>query len=504
MNDCIFARAASMALGALLFASSSFSQTQPLTSGKIGSMEWFLSGGGGNADGPGAFPGGGGGRGGGRGAGAAPGAAPATGAGAAAAGRGGGGFPGGGGGGGFPGGGGRGRAVSEACTQDAAKICPGLPAGGVTQACLDANAAAVSKACKAELDANPLEFGDTPSCYRSPVCGNRITGIGSGLKGRVQWKPTLTYTPSYPFKDLIKGTGGMVSVAIDSKDNVWGLQRNPAGQPQLFKFSPDGKLLVTVGDDVITHHVKAHGMKVDNQDNVWICDEAAATVKKLSPEGKLLLTLGERGHRGDWDEAKGQRLLWEPVMVDFLPNGDMFIFEGHANESPNDVDGPDATNRVGAARVIHLDKNQKFINQWYGDSGGPGKFDSAHGSAVDPQTGVVWIGDREQYRIVQYTADGKFLRTIQMKNLVCSIYFDRFGGVWSGTGLDGQLTKLDRDGNVIGALGPGPGRGDGNWGESSYLTMDSKGNIYSGDTVINRITKWTPSQQVFTPAAARP
>jgi hypothetical protein len=62
--------------------------------------------------------------------------------------------------------------------------------------------------------------------------------------------------------------------------------------------------------------------------------------------------------------------------------------------------------------------------------------------------------------------------------------------------------KLDRDANVIGAMGS-PGRGEGNWGESSYLTMDSKGNIYSGDTVAPRITKWTPSDHVFT-APARP
>jgi len=436
-------------------------------------MEWTLTGvGGRGAAGPGAFPGGG--RQGGRG------------------------------GGGFPGGGGRGRGAAslEHCTEDAAKMCPGLTAGPM-QACLAANSTAVSTACKADLDANPLEFGDTPSCYRSPICGNRITGAVGGGKGKIEWKPTLKYAPSYPFKELIKGAGGMVSVGIDSKDNLWALQRNPAGQPQLFKFSPDHKLLLTIGDDVISHHVKAHGMKVDPEDNVWICDEAAGTVKEISPQGKLLKTLGERGHRGDWDEAKGQRLLWEPVMVDFLPNGEMFIFEGHSNESPNDVDGPDATNRIGVSRVIHLDKNQNFINQWYGNSGGPGKFDSAHGSAVDPQTGIVWIGDREQYRIVQYTSDGKFIRTIQMKNLVCSIYFDRFGNVWSGTGLDGQLTKLDRDGNVIGALGIS-GRGDGGWGESSYLTMDSKGNIYSGDTVMPRITKWTPSDHVFTPPPPAP
>jgi len=387
----------------------------------------------------------------------------------------------------------------EACTQDAARICPGLPAGGVTQACLASNATAVSKECKATLDANPLEVGDTPSCYRSPICGNRLTGAVGGGKGKIVWKPTLKYTPSYPFTlPPEAGTGGMVSVGVDSKDNVWGLQRNPAGKPQLFKFGPDHKLLFAIGDDVISHHVKAHGMKVDPQDNVWICDEAAGTVKKISPEGKLLKTIGERGHRGDWDEAKGQRLLWEPVMVDFLPNGEMFIFEGHANESPNDVDGPDATNRVGVARVIHLDKDQNFINQWYGNAGGPGKFDSAHGSAVDPQTGIVWIGDREQYRIVQYTTDGKFLRSIPMKNLVCSIYFDRFGRVWSGTGLDGQLTELDRDGNVIGAVGIGSGRGDGQWGESSYLVVDSKGNIISGDTTNGRITLWTKSDQVYT------
>ena len=29
--------------------------------------------------------------------------------------------------------------------------------------------------------------------------------------------------------------------------------------------------------------------------------------------------------RGDWDEARGQRLLWQPVMVAFGPNGDTFL-----------------------------------------------------------------------------------------------------------------------------------------------------------------------------------
>ena len=448
-------------------------------------MEWHIEGGGapGGGGGAGAFPGGdqnAGGRGG--------------------SGRGGRG----GGGGGFPGGdqnagGGRVQMDYAACATDSAKMCPGQPGGTVTRACLEMYKGMLSKPCVAALDASPMEPGDTPSCFRSPVCGNRIVGVNSALKGRVKWTPTLKYTPSQPWKAVITGTGGMVSIGMDSKENIWGLQRNGTG-PQLFKFSPDGKLLITVGQDVTGHFVKAHGQKVDSHDNVWICDEASGIVEEINPEGKLIKTLGTRGHRGDWNEEKGQRLLWEPVNVDFSPNGDMFIFEGHANESPNDVDGPDPTNYVGAARVIHLDKDQNFINQWYGDAGGPGKFDSTHGSAVDPVTGLVWIGDREQYRIVQYTPDGHFVRTIQMKNLVCNIMFDRFGGVWSGTGLDGQMLKLDRDGNVIGAMGVS-GNGDGSYGETGYAVMDHLGNFYNGDTTRGRITKWTPSNEVFTTVA---
>ena len=79
-------------------------------------------------------------------------------------------------------------------------------------------------------------------------------------------------------------------------------------------------------------------MAIDAQDNIWICDENGDTVMKLSPEGKLLMTIGVKGQRGDWDEAKGQRLLWQPLDLAFAPNGDIYIGMGHANESPNDTD----------------------------------------------------------------------------------------------------------------------------------------------------------------------
>jgi hypothetical protein len=327
----------------------------------------------------------------------------------------------------------------------------------------------------------------TPGCSRSPVCENRLTPGRQALQ-RVTWEQTLAYTFTYPYV-LPPGAGGVPAVALDSKGNLWVFQRKAAGIPQLYKFDANYKLILQVGDDVIGHQEKAHGMAVDAEDNVWISDTNGATVMKLSPEGRLLMTIGERGRRGDWNEVREQRLLWQPVMIAFGESGDVYIGEGHANESPNDTDSADPANNVGAARVIRLDKTGKFINQWYGNSVGQGKFDSVHGLAVDPTNGDVWIGDREQYRIVIYSGDGRFLRTIQMRNLVCAIHFDSQGNPWMASGQDGQFLKLDRNGRVLGAIGSGMGIGHGQFIEASYWVFDKQNNLYAGDTSVGRVTK---------------
>ena len=324
-------------------------------------------------------------------------------------------------------------------------------------------------------------------CSHSPVCGNRFDPPRSTLQ-RVEWKQTMGYAYAYPV-DLPEGGGGVSAVQIDSKGNLWAFQRNAVGKPQLFEFGPDRKLIRTVGEDVIGHQLKAHGMAIDRDDNVWICDADGATIMKLSPEGKLLMTLGVKGKRGDWNEAKGQRLLWQPLALAFAPNGDIYIGEGHANESPNDTDADDPSDNLGAARVLHLDKDGKFINQWYGNSIGQGKFSMVHGIAIDPRTGNVWLGDREEYRLVVYTAEGRFVKTVQMRNLTCALAFDPQGNLWMASGQDGQILKIDQDGRVLGAIGNGSGTGEGQFIESNYMTWDKQGNLYAGDTSVGRVTE---------------
>jgi hypothetical protein len=100
----------------------------------------------------------------------------------------------------------------------------------------------------------------------------------------------------------------------------------------------------------------------------------------------------------------------------------------------------------------------------------------------------VWIGDREQYRIVVYTGDGRFVKTLQMKNLVCALNFDHKGNPWMASGQDGQFLKLNRDGKVLGAVGNGMGIGKGQFTEASYWVFDPRDNLIAGDTSVGRIT----------------
>jgi streptogramin lyase len=344
---------------------------------------------------------------------------------------------------------------------------------------------ALSFSQTAEPAAGPQQsaIGAAEPCRQSPICA---WGRERDIIPHEMRKPDLGFTYAYPFA-LPEG-GGVAAVAINSKGHLFAFQRNAAGNPQLFEFDQNHKLVRAIGDEVIGHQNKAHGMAIDAEDNIWICDENGDTVMKLSPEGKLLMTIGVRGQRGDWDEARGQRLLWQPLHLAFAPNGDIYIGEGHANESPNDTD-KSPTNNIGAARILHLDKNGRFINQWFGNHAGQGHFSMVHGIAINPDNGNVYIADREEYRLVVYDPHGKFIKTIQMRNLTCALYVDPHKQLWLATGQDGQIFKIDWEGKVLGAIGNGPGRGEGQFVESNYMAMDSQGNLYSGDTAVGRITK---------------
>lgn len=67
------------------------------------------------------------------------------------------------------------------------------------------------------------------------------------------------------------------------------------------KFDPSGRLVASFGAGMFNY---PHGLFVDRDDNVWVSDGRAKngrghTVMKFSPDGKLLMTLGKPGVVGD-------------------------------------------------------------------------------------------------------------------------------------------------------------------------------------------------------------
>ena len=96
-----------------------------------------------------------------------------------------------------------------------------------------------------------LNKAGVPACSHSPVCDPANGGSADrGALARVQWRQTMGYTFSYPFQISPDDKGsyhsGVPAVGIDSKDNLWVFQRNSAGHPQLFKYNPQHKLILTV------------------------------------------------------------------------------------------------------------------------------------------------------------------------------------------------------------------------------------------------------------------
>jgi len=95
----------------------------------------------------------------------------------------------------------------------------------------------------------------------------------SGGVARAQWKSdplNMGYKPVYPY-DLPPGGDDATSVSMDSKGNLWVIQRTVPGMPQLFKFGPHHKLILSLGDKELGgHQDKPHGLRIDTQD----CDES--------------------------------------------------------------------------------------------------------------------------------------------------------------------------------------------------------------------------------------
>ncbi|MBM3859281.1 MAG: hypothetical protein FJ395_06485 [Verrucomicrobia bacterium] len=188
--------------------------------------------------------------------------------------------------------------------------------------------------------------------------------------------------PTWPQRPADIGWGHIPGVALDRDDNVWIYTRtNVAVQV----YAPDGRYLK--GWPAPATNSSPHFIRIDRTGNVWLADAGLHTITKRSPEdGRVLMTLGTPNAPG-CDATH----FYKPTDMAFASNGDIYVTDGYGN-----------------ARVVHFDKNGRFIREWGSLGVAPGQFSLPHSIVCDAQ-GRLYVADRNNIRIQVFDRRGRLL-----------------------------------------------------------------------------------------------
>jgi DNA-binding beta-propeller fold protein YncE len=175
-------------------------------------------------------------------------------------------------------------------------------------------------------------------------------------------------------------------------------ENNCAGrtEPAVLVYDMSGKLVNSWGAGLFNF---PHGFWIDKEGNVWITDARAENGKgnqvfKFTPQGKLLMTLGKAGVAGS-----GPDTFDEPASVIVGNNGDIFVGDSHRPTG----------GKIGRNdRIVKFDKNGKFLMTWGKRGSAPGEIKEPHCMAIDSQ-GRLFVADRENNRIQIFDQEGRYL-----------------------------------------------------------------------------------------------
>jgi streptogramin lyase len=266
---------------------------------------------------------------------------------------------------------------------------------------------------------------------------------------------------------LVKSFGaGMIifphGIYIDAEDNVW----------------------ITDGQDNGTPRGRgARGAAADGAPAAApaaVGPSADATkgnqVFKFSNDGKLLMTLGKPG-----GGAKGSGdvdYFYQPNDVIVAPNGDIFVSEGHG---------------AGNNRVYKFDKTGKLIKEWGKKGTGPGEFDQPHCLAFDSK-GRLFIGDRNNNRVQVFDQNGTFISEYRQWSRPSGIFIDKNDILYSADSESESVSQNHpgwkrgirwgkiSDGKIIGFIpDPVPNRQGLSTSAAEGVAVDAKGNIYGAE-----------------------
>jgi DNA-binding beta-propeller fold protein YncE len=251
----------------------------------------------------------------------------------------------------------------------------------------------------------------------------------------------------------------------------------------ILKFDSTGTLVKSFGKGML---LSPHGIAVDREGNVWVTDCACTgsaeqrntpgkghQVYKFSPDGTLLLTLGKAGGGRD------PEYFYQPNDVLVAPNGTIFVAEGHS-------DAPTAN-----ARILKFDKTGKLLTVFGKKGSGPGELAQPHALAMDSQ-GRLFVGDRSNNRILILDQDFKLLGEWTQFSRPSGIEIDRNDMIYVADSESGSVSPPHaawkrgirigsaRDGKVMFFI-PDPNEAATNTSAAEGVAVDARGTIYGAE-----------------------
>ena len=257
----------------------------------------------------------------------------------------------------------------------------------------------------------------------------------------------------------------------------------------LLKFDLEGNVVKSLAGGMF---IWPHGLDVDHEGNVWVTDAIAPKktpagkrghqVVKFSPDGKVLLTLGYPGVFGS-----GPDKFDSPSDVAVAMNGDIFVADSHSFDSGNN-------------RVVKFSMDGKFIKAWGKTGYAPGEFRMLHSIAIDMQ-GRVFVADRGNNRIQIFDPEGNFLTQWTQFGRPSGITFDSKGKIYVTDSESDDVQNPGWEMGIrIGDAKTGwvhsfilypwgdPREVEGTGAE--FVAVDRDGNLYGGEPRPRRIQKY--------------
>ena len=257
----------------------------------------------------------------------------------------------------------------------------------------------------------------------------------------------------------------------------------------VIKFDLDGNVVGSFGSGMF---IWPHGIDVDHDGNVWVTDAVAAgrtpkgtrghQVIKFSPEGKVLMTLGTPGVPGN-----GPNSFNAPADVVVADNGDFFVADGHADDTNN--------------RIVKFSSDGKFIKSWGKTGYGPGEFRTLHGLAIDARGRLfaadrsnnrVQIFDQEGNHLATWTQFGRPSGIFFDENDQIYVADSESDNV-QNPGWEMGIRIGDAETGWVNAFvlyqwgDPREVAGNG----AEFVAVDREGNIYAGEPRPRKLQKYT-------------